>query len=286
MKPKWYAGAHVSTRGGFYKAAQRAREAGALSFQYFPKNPRSLALKTPDASDAEACRSYCEAHHLQSIAHSPYPVNPATGSIRGEEAYALMVASLLNDLAIAEACGSVGIVVHFGHLRSSDPLEGYKNIIGCLDDVLGRWAGTAKILLENQAGDHGPMGTTLEEMVQVRSLSKFPERIGFCLDTCHAFAAGLWNGGADENLLENGARLGYWDALCAVHLNDSRYPGGERKDRHARVGTGYIGEQGFRWLLGQRPFQQIPLIMETEPGADGTHRADIRKVLEWAEASG
>ncbi|MFB5758877.1 deoxyribonuclease IV [Paenibacillus medicaginis] len=285
MKPDWYLGAHVSTRRGFYKAAQRAREAGALSFQYFPKNPRSLALKTLDVPDAEACRGYCADHHLISIAHSPYPVNPAAGASRGEAAYALMVASLLNDLEIAEACGSVGIVVHFGHLRSSDPLEGYKNIIGCLDAVLGRWTGKAKILLENQAGDHGSMGTTLEEMVQIRSLSKFPARIGFCLDTCHAFAAGLWNGGVDESLLDKGVQLGYWDALCAVHLNDSRYPGGERKDRHARVGSGYIGELGFRWLLGQRPFQHIPLIMETEQGSDGTHRADIRKVWEWAEAN-
>ncbi|MDP4098624.1 deoxyribonuclease IV [Paenibacillus sp. P96] len=281
MKSRCYIGAHVSTRGGFYKAAQRARETGALSFQYFPKNPRSLALKTLDPSDAEECRAYCEMHHLKSIAHSPYPVNPAAGASRGEEGYELMVASLLNDLAIAEACGSVGIVVHFGHLRSNDPLEGYKNMISCLDAVLSRWTGNAKILIENQAGDHGPMGTTLEEMVQIRSLSRHGERIGFCLDTCHAFAAGLWNGGTDETLLEKGEKLGYWSALCAVHLNDSRYPAGERKDRHARIGTGYIGEQGFRWLLKQHPFHHIPLVMETEPGEDGTHREDIRKVLEW-----
>lgn len=186
-----------------------------------------------------------------------------------------------NDLDIAEACGSKGIVVHFGHTHASDPLDGYRNIIGCFDDVLEGWQGNAKILIENQAGDHGPMGTTLEEMVQIRQLCQYPDSIGFCLDTCHAYAAGLWNGGSDEALIEKGERLGYWPALCAVHLNDSKYPYGSKKDRHARVGQGCIGLEGMHWMLEQEPVTGIPVVLETETGSDGTHREDIQMIQSW-----
>ena len=100
---------------------------------------------------------------------------------RGEAGFHATVASIRNDLHIADACGSVGTVVHFGHLKSDQPLEGYQNLIHCLDTVLEDWNGQAKILLENQAGDHGPMGTTMEEMIQIRKLSQYPEHIAFVL---------------------------------------------------------------------------------------------------------
>ncbi|MGG1652205.1 endonuclease IV, partial [Paenibacillus sp. NRS-1780] len=101
--PKLLIGSHVSTRGGFSKAAVRAREQGGRSFQYFPKNPRSLRVKEWNAADAAVCKAYCVKHEIQSIGHSPYPVNPAHGRERGQELYELTVASLRNDLDIAEA---------------------------------------------------------------------------------------------------------------------------------------------------------------------------------------
>jgi deoxyribonuclease-4 len=228
-----------------------------------------------------ACKAYCLKHQLKSIAHSPYPVNPALGSERGQELYELTIASLQNDLDIAEACGSEGIVVHFGHIHAADPLKGYRNIIRCLDDVLEGWQGYAKILIENQAGDHGPMGTTLEEMVQIRQLCQYPDSIGFCLDTCHAYAAGLWTGGSDEALVEKGNRLGYWQALCGVHLNDSQYPYRSKKDRHARVAQGCIGLEGMRWITELEPVRGIPVVLESETGEDGTHHQDIRMIQSW-----
>lgn len=278
-----YIGAHVSTRGGFLKAAERARAAGAGAFQYFSKNPRNLQLKAPDLRDTEACLRYCRTHGLQSIVHTAYVVNPATGMTQGNELYAATVASLRNDLLIAEGCGSSGIVVHFGHLKSADPLTGYKNIIQCLNDVLKDWHGQTKILLENQAGDHGPMGVTMEEMVQIRNLCHAPERIGFCLDTCHAFASGMWSGQPDDEWWNKGETLGYWATLGAVHLNDSRYGAGSLKDRHERVGKGRIGERGLRWLLEHETIRSIPVILESAPGEDGTHQEDIHMLYSWFE---
>ncbi|WP_128101732.1 deoxyribonuclease IV [Paenibacillus sp. DCT19] len=281
MRPKQGIGAHVSTRGGFLQAAKRAHGIGATAFQYFPKNPRSLVLKDFDQTDAKQCREWCEQQGIASIAHSPYPTNPAIGMIRGEAAFHAIISSIRNDLQIAEACGSVGTVVHFGHMKSTNPLEGYQNLIQCLDTVLQSWEGQAKILLENQAGDHGSMGTTMEELVQIRKLSQFPEHIAFCFDTCHAFASGMWERGNEEAMLEKGRQLGYWEWLAAVHFNDSKYASASCKDRHARIGQGYIGLQGMQELLGSSEFQQAVVVLETESGEDGTHRDDLSLMRSW-----
>ncbi|MGG1876036.1 deoxyribonuclease IV [Paenibacillus cisolokensis] len=286
MKRDIRIGSHVSTRGGFLAAARHAADIGGSCFQYFPKNPRSLHIKQPDIRDAQACAAFCREHDLQSIAHTPYPSNMAVGQSRGDEHYRLTVQSLVNDLVIAEACGSLGIVVHFGHLKSEDVLAGYQNVIRCLNDVLAGWRGSAKLLIENQAGDHGSMGMTLEECVKVRQLAEHPEHIGFCLDTCHLYAAGGWNPARTDELLAKGQELGYWDHLVAVHLNDSKYGAGSRKDRHARIGQGMIGEEGLRSLVLSTELAGKMFVLESEKGEDGTHREDIAEVLSWSDSKG
>lgn len=280
MKHRPNIGAHVSIRGGYGRAARSAWESGATCFQYFPKNPRSLKLKPVDKRDAGACAAFCREKGMVSIAHTPYPTNLAAGS-GGAVSRAEMVHSLQNDLEIAEACGSLGIVVHFGHFTGMEPLQGYQNIIQCINDTLNSWDGQAKLLIENQAGNHGNEGMTLEELVKVRELSQFPEKIGFCFDTCHAFASGIWNPQATEELLKKGEELNYWPHLAAVHLNDSLYAYGLRRDRHAPIGEGCIGEANLRKLLLSEPFRQADVFLETEKGQDGTHREEIAAVLKW-----
>lgn len=281
MKSNVRIGSHISTREGFSGAARYMVQLGGKAFQYFPKNPRSLHIKTPDFEDALACAKYCREHDLVSVAHTPYPSNMAVGLSRGEEHYRLTVESLINDLIIAEACGSLGIVVHFGHLKGDNVLQGYQHIIRCMNDVLSTWRGKAKLLIENQAGDHGDMGMTLEESVKVRELADEPEKIGFCMDTCHLFASGQWDIKDTETLLQKGTELGYWDQLAAVHLNDSKYGAGSRKDRHARVGRGMIGTEALQALVRSSELAGKPFILESEKGEDGTHREDIAKVLSW-----
>ncbi|WP_410510978.1 deoxyribonuclease IV [Paenibacillus sp. BR2-3] len=270
-------GSHVSISGGFGKAARFAWESGATGFQYFPKNPRSLKIKPVDARDAKDCAVFCREKGMVSIAHTPYPTNMAAeGSLRQ-----ITVTSLKNDLEIAEACGSLGIVVHFGHFQGTEPLQGYQNIIQCMNETLHSWEGRAKLLIENQAGNGGPVGTTLEELVKVRELSLFPDKIGFCFDTCHAFAAGIWNPLDTEELLKRGQSLGYWPHLAAIHLNDSLHPFASHRDRHAVIGQGYIGEKGLSGLLTAEPLRPAAVVMETGPGADGTYRNEIATVQSW-----
>lgn len=269
---RMYYGSHVSIRDGYLEAAKTALKLGGKAFQYFPKNPRSLAVKPFDRRDAEQCAHFCELNGLLSIAHTPYPTNLAAEDPGIQQA---TVQSLINDLQIADACKSVGVVVHFGKYKGKTPLQGYKNILQCLNEVLSEWQGGALLLIENQAGQGEGMGTTLEELVQIRGLASYPDKIGFCFDTCHAFASGLWQDGKLEKLVENGKKLGYIGHLKAVHLNDSAYPSGSHRDRHANVGQGYIGEAAMRQFLALTELNHIPIVLETPQSKQYSHLEEI-----------
>lgn len=267
-----YFGAHVSIRHGFLEAAKQTHRVGGRAFQFFPKNPRSLSIKTMDRRDAEACAVYCREHDIRSIAHTPYPTNLA---VDAGERRQLVVRSLLNDLEIAEACGAVGVIVHFGIYKGPERLDGYKNIVATLNEVLDQWEGTALVLIENQSGEHARMGMTFEELTGIRNLSVSPHKVGFCLDTCHAFASGLWNGSNWDEVEAKGVSLGYFDELKAVHLNDSVYPHKSYKDRHANIGKGEIGEMPFRKFLESPYLHHIPIVLETPTTAADTHTEEI-----------
>ncbi|PZE21822.1 deoxyribonuclease IV [Paenibacillus xerothermodurans] len=276
-------GCHISIRKGYAEAARTALQLGAGAYQYFPKNPRSLTVKRYDPKDTDACAELCRKHGILSIAHSPYPTNLAADDPKMREAN---IRSLRNDLEIADACGSVGVVVHFGKYKGRDPLQGYKNIIQCLHGVLVDWEGQAKLLIENQAGEGMSMGTTLEELMQIRNLSEFRNHIAFCFDTCHAYASGLWStdAGGWKQLSDKAEALGYFEHLRAVHLNDSMYPGGMGKDRHQNIGQGHIGADRFRELLQSSAVRALPLVLETPTPANGSHASEIDYVRTLADS--
>lgn len=274
-------GSHLSIRKGYAAAAQEAVRQSAGAFQYFPKNPRSLAPKVFDRQDTMRCATICEANGIVSVAHSAYPCNLASEEDAVRERTAL---SLLNDLDIAEACGSIGVVVHFGIYKGPDLLQGYRNIIDTLNQVTRSWNGKAQLLIENQAGDHAIMGTTFDELAQIRSLSEHPTRIGFCLDTCHLFASGVWNGENDAAWALAAEKLGVMEHIKAVHFNDSLYKSGMRRDRHARLGEGEIGLAGLKWVLGLPTLQQTPFILETAADASGAHDVQLMRMKEWGAA--
>ncbi|WP_134683077.1 deoxyribonuclease IV [Brevibacillus migulae] len=272
-------GCHVSIRSGFAGAARAAWEMGASSFQYFPKNPRSLAVKAFDHRDAAACKQFCEKNGIVSIAHTPYPTNL---SVDDPDLYQATVRSVINDLEIANACGSIGLVVHFGQYKGKveDPLFGYKQMIRMVNDILGQWTGAALLLIENNAGQGNSMGMTIEELVQIRQLLAQPERVGYCLDTCHAFASGMWNGTDWQPVARKARELGFLKHVKAIHLNDSMHPTGSRRDRHANIGKGHIPEAAFQEVFETPEFRELPCVLETPHPAGESHQKEIAWVKE------
>jgi deoxyribonuclease-4 len=264
-------GSHVSIRNGYFGAAQTALKIGAKAFQYFPKNPRSLKIKSYDQIDAKKCARFCREHDLKSIAHSPYPTKL---SPKDKASQKDIVQSILNDLDIVEDCGSTGLVVHFGTSKG-DPLEGYKRMISLLNEVLGNWNGNSLLLIENNAGKGGSMGTTIEELVKVRQLTEHPEKIGFCLDTCHAYASGLWNGDNWDEIELKGKELGFFEHLKAIHLNNSVYPSGSMRDRHANIHNGCIEVSQMKTLIKSALIKELPMILETPSSEKYAHKDEI-----------
>jgi deoxyribonuclease IV len=274
-------GCHVSIQGGYLAAAKQAKALGARGFQYFPKNPRTLAVKSFHQHDAEACAQFCRDYGMVSISHSPYLTNLSADEPDLRKA---MMASIYNDLEITEACGSIGLVVHFGKYKGKDPLEGYKLMIDMLNEVLNKWSGKTLLLLENNAGQGGKMGTTFEELVQIRKLTDVAEKIGFCFDTCHAFASGLWQGENWQDVEQKGEELGYFPHLRVIHLNDSAYPCQSFRDRHANIGKGFIGMMGFKELFRSQLGERIPMILETPSSSTYTHRDELQYLNEYAQS--
>lgn len=284
-RPTLYVGGHHSIRAGFAGAAQTAMKQGGNCFQFFSKNPRSLTVKNYDRADALRCKQLCTEHELLSVIHTPYPTNLAIDYEEANDQFNRTVSSLINDLEMSEACGSIGIIVHFGIYKGINMLQGYQNIIQCINKVLSGWRGNSLLLLENQAGDHGDMGMTIEELTKIRDLCDNPEYVGFCLDTCHAFAAGMWTGDQDHHFVDKAYQLHFWEHVKCIHLNDSVYPAHARKDRHARVGEGYIGKKGFEFFLSIPEVRTKPMIMESKTGKEGTYREDIDRVRSLVEAT-
>ncbi len=266
------AGCHVSIKNGYLGAAKTAHDLGATAYQYFPKNPRSLLVKDFNKQDALLCKDFCKEKRIVSVAHTPYPTSLTPSESKRE----ITIHSLLNDLEIAEACGSIGVVVHFGsHIDTHNPLKGYELMISILNDVSQRWNGDSILLIENIAGKSGIMGTTLEEQIQVRNLCEQPDKIGFCFDTCHAFASSLWVGDNDTEFMEKGNDLGYFDHLKVIHLNNSKYESGSGKDRHANIISGKINVEFISQLISAKEISHLPFVLET-PGDN--HKEEIELI--------
>ncbi|MDT8861264.1 TIM barrel protein [Alkalihalobacillus sp. MEB130] len=139
----------------------------------------------------------------------------------------------------------------------------------------------ALLLIENNAGAGSDMGITFEELSQVRSLTDNPNKIGFCLDTCHAYASGIYTGDNWNELEEKGEELDYLPHLKAIHFNNSKYPFLSRKDRHANLLSGHIKKEQLQHLLASKKLKSIPFIVETPKDEGITHQSEIQ----WMKSS-
>ena len=273
-------GAHVSVAGGFVEGVRRGTDLACDALQIFVKSPSQWQSKPLAAEDAQAFRTAHAASAIGPvIAHAAYLINLAAPD---PQILARSRAALADELRRCAALGVPALVVHPGAHMGAGVEAGLTAIARSLDAVEGELGECpTRILLEITAGQGTVLGSRLEHLAAIRAQADCRDRLGVCLDTCHAFAAGYAidsAAGWDEFLVELDAEIGFGLVGC-VHLNDSVGALGSRKDRHANMGEGLLGIETFRRLLAEPRLGHAPMILETPFGDDEQGHARDLAVL-------
>jgi deoxyribonuclease-4 len=257
-------GAHMSIAGGYYKAVEEARRCGCDVVQVFTKNNNQWRAKAiSDQEAAQFADSLRELKIERPLSHSSYLINLASPDAG---LWQKSVEAMIVELARAEQLGIPYVVVHPGSHTTASEEEGLAAVARGLDAIHAqRPKGTAQILLEITAGQGSNLGWKFEHLAAILAQTKEPQRVGICFDTCHAFAAGydLRDAKIAKSMWRQFDDLLGLDRLRAIHLNDSKRVLGSRVDRHEHIGRGQIGPEGFRHLLRDRRFKDVPMYLET-----------------------
>ena len=265
-------GCHISVARGFLAAVDKAHALQADGLQYFTKSPRILRFSRKlNEEDAEAGRRRQQELGLVSIGHAPYLINLSAPE---DDMRRASIEALGWDLVVGHARGSLGVVVHCGKHKGAGTERGIALMRECLKRTLED-APDIPLLLENTAGQGSELGTTVDELLALVDGIAPPARLGFCLDTQHAYAAGILDPNDPESFagFSNPAFL---ERLRAVHLNDSKVEFGHRADRHALIGQGAMGRDGIRRLLQTPALSTLPLFLETPVTDEDQYADEIR----------
>lgn len=262
---KKYIGAHVSAAGGLENAPLRAREIGATGFALFTKNQRQWFSKKLTEQEIAAFKKACAemgypANSL--LPHDSYLINlghpEADGLDKSRKAFT-------DEMKRCEQLGLDRLNFHPGsHLQKITEEESLDRIAASINLALEKTHGVTAVI-ENTAGQGSNLGYRFEHLRYIIDRVEDKSRVGVCIDTCHAFAAGydLRTAAACDAAFAEFDKVVGLEYLRGMHLNDAMKPLGSRIDRHAPLGDGEIGSECFRYIAADARFDGIPLILET-----------------------
>ncbi|HEY8415321.1 MAG TPA: deoxyribonuclease IV [Thermaerobacter sp.] len=273
-------GCHLSVAKGFPAAADMAARVEANALQFFPRNPRGGRQRAVDEEERAAWERRRDEVGLRFvIAHIPYTVNLASPK-EGPFEFACRV--LREDLERCLLVGAHAAVCHPGSFVEGGVEEGIGRIVRAIEPVLPllEQPDAPWLLLETMSGQGSEIGGELAHLREILERLGWPARVGVCLDTCHLFAAGYdWRDPAEvERLVDDLDRLIGWERVRALHLNDSKFPCGSRRDRHEKMGQGHIGREGFANVLRHPRLGRLPMLLETPVERDREYGDEIRWV--------
>jgi deoxyribonuclease-4 len=255
-------GVHVSIAGGLGRAVQRAKERDCETLQIFVGNPRSWQGRDYFESEIAEFREGCRRERLAPVVgHAPYIMNLAC---RDEALWKRSVEGLARALRRSQMLGCDYLVTHLGSHGGAGNDEGMRKISLAVNTAMEGFSGVT-LLLENSAGAGFSLGHSLEQLSRIISDLSSVHRVGVCVDTCHAFAAG-YDLASPKGLSQ---MLVLFDELIGltrwtlIHANDSKAPLGSRLDRHEELGKGYLGQEGFRLIVNHPELRELPCILET-----------------------
>jgi deoxyribonuclease IV len=275
-------GVHISIAGSLDRAVDRARAAGCDVFQMFSRSPRGWGFAPLSDETRNAFTGNIRSSGIIPVDHMPYLPNLASPK---PEIYEKSIAALSAEL---DRCGQLDIpflVTHLGHHLGDGIAGGRSRVIGAINTALEKSKNNVILLLENTAGEKNSVGSSFEHIRGIMDGLEKNNRIGVCLDTCHAFAAGYelrTETGIEETLVQFEDQIGIKN-LRIIHLNDSKGDRGSGLDRHEHIGMGFIGEDGFRRILHHPVLSALPLICETPVDDRRDDVGNIVKVRELAK---
>ena len=266
-------GCHLSSSDGFLAMGQTALSIGANTFQFFTRNPRGSRAKAIDPADAAALMDHMAATGFGPlVAHAPYTINPCSKSEHTRE-FARM--TLADDLKRMEHLPGNLYNFHPGSHTEQGAEVGIGQIAATLNAILKPEYRTT-VLLETMSGKGSEVGGRFEELREIIDRVDLREKLGVCLDTCHVSDAGYDIAGDLDGVLTAFDRIIGLERLKAVHINDSMNPLGAHKDRHARIGEGYLGEAAFGRIINHPALRDLPLVLETPNDLAGYAREIAR----------
>ena len=268
-------GCHLSVSNGFLATAKTCTEINANTFQFFTRNPRGGGAKKLDEDDIKKFVDFKEEKNFAKVvAHAPYTMNICSSR---EDVREFSRKMMIDDLERMEHIPGNLYNFHPGSHTGQGIETGIEKISKVLNEVLKKDMKT-KVLLETMASKGSEVGGKFEEIGEIMKRVSLNEKLGVCLDTCHIYDAGydIVNN-LDAVMEEFDKKIGI-DKLCAIHLNDSKNALGSKKDRHEKIGQGYIGFEAIKRIINRKEFKDLPFILETPQEDISGYKKEIEMI--------
>jgi deoxyribonuclease-4 len=279
MSERFY-GCHVSSAGGLENALENGDRLGVNTIQIHSAPPQRWNTKmAAPGEENEFLERFGHGSVKQVFFHGIYLINLATAESKNLK---LSILSLQNSLDLLQRIKARGLIFHVGSLKELEQSVGFKQAAAAIDEALHNVPGDGRLLLEVSAGSGTIVGAKIEELRAIFDLVKNQDRIGFALDTQHMWASGYnWQEDLEEILSQIEKHYGF-DRIGAIHLNDSMTECASRKDRHANLGEGLIGEAALKAVFNHPKLAHIPFILET-PAMKNLEEAklEVEKLKGW-----
>jgi deoxyribonuclease-4 len=264
-------GPHISTARGYQKAAEDVIAMGANTFQFFSRNPRGSSFRPYNPKDVEGFQSLRRLHQLGPLqAHMPYTVNLAG---KDQAVYEFGRRVLKEDIKRMDDLHIEYLVVHPGSHMGQGIDDGLQKVANALNDAMDG-NDMITVLLETMPGKGTEVGFRFEHLKRLMEYAEFKSRLGVCMDLCHLYSAGYDIKNNLDSILEEMDRQIGLSKLKTVHLNDSLFPLGSRKDRHTPIGKGEIGRKAVMDIMRHPYIKNLPFYLETPLDNEG-HKREI-----------
>lgn len=262
-------GAHMSIAGGLHKAFGHGEKAGCTALQIFSKNQQQWRAKPLTADEIAQFAAERQRHaDWPLVVHDSYLINLASPK---DDLWEKSIAAFGEELERCAALGIPYLVTHPGAHTGSGEEAGLQREADALNRLLDAGVGgDVMVLLETTAGQGTCLGYRFEHLARLTELVAHQERLGICVDTCHLLAAGydIRTPEAYAATFAEFDRVIGLDRIRVFHVNDSQKDLGSRIDRHTHIGEGCVGLEGFRALVNDPRFKELPMILETPKNDD------------------